>query len=526
MAKLKAIWQKICEAAARRYKTSALLFGLLLVAALPPFYHTWAAFAAFCGVFALSQGQNSVKRLSAIGYWFGFGYFSAGFYWVGNALLIDAAKTGWMYPFVLLLGGGFFGLFTIFPFALMKFGKTQFSKILLFAAGWFLSAEWLRSVFLTGFPWNPLSSVLAFNPLWLQTLAWWGTYGLSMLIVIIATLPAVWLIKPSKRNILAPFCSLLLILGLWSYGKFALTQEVKLNDGEQIRVRLVQPSIPQTMKWSRNAVEKNFAQYVDLSRAEGLENIDFVVWGETASPFNLAYDLEHRLMAQEAVPPKGYLLAGMLQDGYDTNTGDYLLYNSLAAMDYFGQIHDIYSKNHLVPFGEYIPLRQYLPKWIKPLTNMVGQFAKGEKYQTIKLDSYAEFAPLICYEIIFSGQIVRKQNKPKWAIVLTNDGWYGISAGPYQHLVAAQMRAVEEGISVVRSANSGISAVINPYGIITSQIGLSERGYIDDVVKISMSHKTLFGEYGNMAPLCLAGLLLLLSAVINKYLGIVKRNLI
>ena len=523
MVKLKAIWQKICETAARRYKTSALLFGLLLVAALPPFYHTWAVFAAFCGVFALSQKQSSVKRLSAIGYWFGFGYFSAGFYWVGNALLIDAAKTGWLYPFVLLLGGGFFGLFTIFPFALMKFVKTRFSKILLLAVGWFLSTEWLRSVFLTGFPWNPLSSVLAFNPLWLQTLAWWGTYGLSMLIVIMTALPAVWLLNPHKRNIWAPFCSLLLILGLYIYGDFALVQWGKLNVGEQINVRLVQPSIPQTMKWSRDAVEKNFAQYVDLSRAEGLENIDFVIWGETASPFNLAYDLEHRVMAQEAVPPKGYLLAGMLQDGYEQNTGDYLLYNSLAAMDYFGQIHGIYSKNHLVPFGEYIPLRQYLPKWVKPLTNMVGQFAKGEKYQTIKLDGYAEFAPLICYEVIFSGQIVRKQNKPKWAVV-TNDGWYGISAGPYQHLVAAQMRAVEEGISIVRSANSGISAVINPYGIITSQIGLSEHGYIDDTVKISMSHDTLFGKYGNLAPLCLAGLLVLLAAAINKYLGIVKRN--
>ena len=462
--------------------------------------------------------------MSAIGYWFGFGYFSAGFYWVGNALLIDAAKTGWLYPFVLLFGGGFFGLFTIFPFALMKFVKTRFSKILLLAVGWFLSTEWLRSVFLTGFPWNPLSSVLAFNPLWLQTLAWLGTYGLSMLIVIMTALPAVWLLNPHKRNIWAPFCSLLLILGLYIYGDFALVQWGKLNVGEQINVRLVQPSIPQTMKWSRDAVEKNFVQYVDLSRAEGLENIDFVIWGETASPFNLAYDLEHRVMAQEAVPPKGYLLAGMLQDGYEQNTGDYLLYNSLAAMDYFGQIHGIYSKNHLVPFGEYIPLRQYLPKWVKPLTNMVGQFAKGEKYQTIKLDGYAEFAPLICYEVIFSGQIVRKQNKPKWAVVLTNDGWYGISAGPYQHLVAAQMRAVEEGISIVRSANSGISAVINPYGIITSQIGLSEHGYIDDTVKISMSHDTLFGKYGNLAPLCLAGLLVLLAAAINKYLGIVKRN--
>ena len=516
MAKLKAIWQKICEIAGKKYKTVSLLFGLLAVGALPPFFCWWLLFLAFGGVFALGHWQNSIKRLSAIGYWFGFGFFAAGFYWVGNALLIDAVKTGWMYPFVLLLGGGFFGLFTIFPFVLMKFGKSKFSKILLLAAGWFLSAEWLRSVFLTGFPWNPLSSVLAFNPLWLQTLAWWGTYGLSMMIVIIATLPAVWLVKPNKRNILAPLCSLLLISGLYLYGDFALVQWGKLNVGEQIRVRLVQPNIPQTMKWSRDSVEKNFAQYIELSRAEGLENVDFVIWGETASPFNLAYDLEHRVMAQEAVPPKGYLLAGMLQDGYDQNTGDYVLYNSLAAMDYWGQIHDIYGKNHLVPFGEYIPFRQYLPKWIKPVTNMIGQFAQGEKYQTIKLEKYAEFAPLICYEVIFSGQIVRKQNKPKWAVVLTNDGWYGISAGPYQHLVAAQMRAVEEGISVVRSANSGISAVINPFGIITSKIGLAERGYVDDVVQIGQSHSTLFGRFGNFVPLAISVFLVLLSLILNK----------
>ena len=153
---------------------------------------------------------------------------------------------------------------------------------------------------------------------------------------------------------------------------------------------------------------------------------------------------------------------------------------------------------------------------------MVGQFAKGEKYQTIKLDSYAEFAPLICYEVIFSGQIVRKQNKPKWAVVLTNDGWYGISAGPYQHLVAAQMRAVEEGISVVRSANSGISAVINPYGKITSKIGLAERGYVDDTVKISMSHDTLFGQYGNMIPLLMA----LILTAFACFLGFSVKNTI
>ncbi len=511
------LWQKICETAVRKYKTSALLFGLVLVGALPPFYHSWLILVAFCGVFALACRQNSWRRLVALGYWFGFGYFSAGFYWVGNALLIDAEKTGWMYPFVLLLGGAFFGLFTIFPFMIMKFTNSLVGKIFMLAGGWFLSTEWLRSVFLTGFPWNPLSSVLAFNPVWLQTLALWGTYGLSTVLIVVVTLPVIWMIKPCKNNLWAPLGAALLVLGFWEYGQISLKQSEQQNKGEQIKVRLVQPSIPQTMKWSRDAIEKNFSQYVKLSCAQGLENIDFVVWGETASPFNLMYDLEHRVSAQEAVPPQGYLLAGMLQDGYDKVSGDYMLYNSLVAMDYWGRIYDVYSKNHLVPFGEYIPLRKYLPKWVKPMTNMVGQFARGEKYQTIKLENYAEFAPLICYEIIFSGQVVRQKNKPKWAVVLTNDGWYGMSAGPYQHLVAAQMRAIEEGISIVRSANSGISALINPYGVITAQIGLSERGYVDGIVKIGLSHDTFFGRFGNVIPFLLSLFLLFGAFIAGRF---------
>lgn len=515
MLRFKDIYEKIFQIVMRYYKTTSLFLGISATGALPPFFHTWCLLA-FCGVAVLGCVKQNAKQLVAIGYWFGFGFFSFGFYWIGNALLIAPQQTGWLYPFVLVLNGVFFGLFVILPILIMKWGKTTLSKILFMSAGWFLSAEWLRSVFLTGFPWNPLSSVLAFDPVWLQTLSLWGTYGLSIVVLLIVTLPVVWFLKPCCKNVYAPIVSLLGILFLYGYGEYSLVQFGSLQDGEQIRVRLVQPSIPQSMKWNKTTVEENFADYIGLSQGSGLEYIDFVVWGETASPFNLLYDVEHRLMAQEAIPPQGYLLTGMLQDGYDSRTGDYVLYNSFFVMDYFGRSYDVYSKSHLVPFGEYIPLRSYLPHWVKPLTNMVAQFAKGRKYQTIKLDGYAEFAPLICYEIIFSGQIVRWQNKPKWAVVLTNDGWYGISAGPYQHLVATQMRAVEEGISIVRAANSGISAVINPVGVITSQIGLSERGYVDDTVKIDMSHNTLFGQYGNKIPFIISCFLIVFALLLNR----------
>ena len=158
-----------------------------------------------------------------------------------------------------------------------------------------------------------------------------------------------------------------------------------------------------------------------------------------------------------------------------------------------------------------------------PLTNTVAEFGRGKQFATIKLDKYPEFAPLICYEIIFSDEVVRKVNKPKWMVVLTNDGWYGISSGPYQHLAAAQMRAVEEGISIVRSANSGISAIINPYGEITAQIPLGTQDTINSIVKPDMARWTLFGEYGNNIPLIMSMAIFLLGLLFNLSGRIIKK---
>jgi apolipoprotein N-acyltransferase len=184
-----------------------------------------------------------------------------------------------------------------------------------------------------------------------------------------------------------------------------------------------------------------------------------------------------------------------------------------------------YDKSHLVPFGEYIPLRQYLPEWVRPLANTVAEFGRGEKYKTLKIGRYPAFAPLICYEIIFSDEIIDKdvKQRPTWAVVLTNDGWYGISSGPHQHLAAAQMRAVEEGITVVRSANSGISAVINPYGEIKAQIPLGERGAIDALVKPEEAHSTLFSQYGIKIPLAMSCILILLALMLS-FVPALQRN--
>ncbi len=493
-------------------KTAAFVLGLILSLALPPYYQIWALFLAFSGLMFLAFGTNRTRKLVGLGYWFGFGYFAAGFYWIGNALLIDVAQTGWLYPLVLLLNGAFFGLFTILPAVVTKYGRNIFSKILLFAAVWCLSAEWLRSFLFTGFPWNPISSVLTFNMAMMQILAVFGTYGTSLLTVLVAAWPAIWLVQPNKYRAAAACLSLLAMLGAWQFGEYVSDTRVRVPDGHSILVRLVQPSIPQTLKWDRAALEENLQTYIDLSREKDIGYVDFTIWGETAYPYDLLYDEIHNRKLTAAVPTYGHLITGFLRrvdDGYY-----YTPYNSFGVINKKGALVGWYDKSHLVPFGEYIPFRKYLPEWVRPIANTVAEFGRGEKFKTLKVGDYPEFAPLICYEIIFSDEVVKKgADRPKWAIVLTNDGWYGISSGPYQHLAAAQMRAVEEGISVVRSANSGISAVINPYGEIVAQIPLAERGMVDALVKPDEAHLTLFGKYGNRIPLLMSVLVILLAFI-------------
>lgn len=493
-----------------RYKTAAFLGGLSAFA-LPPFYFFPLAFVSFTLLALMYYRENSLKRLAEIGYWFGFGYFAVGLYWIGNAVLVDAATTGWLYPVVLLMGGAFFGLFVIPAAMATKYANSVIGKVVLFSAVWGLCAEWFRSFFLTGFPWNPVSSVLTFSPQLMQVLSIFGTYGVSVLLIVIFSSPALWLTDRYNRKSLAAVCccGVLPLLLLWGYGEFVLRNGGSIEDSEVIRVRLVQPSIPQSLKWDRQTREDNFRQYAELSRTDFVP--DFIVWGETASPYDLTEDKYHQEILRSVIPENGYLITGMLRFGESDDR--YVPYNSLALINSAGQVLDTYDKTHLVPFGEYIPFRKYLPEWVRPLTNTVADFGQGRKYQTIKPENFPEFVPLICYEIIFSGQVVRKENKPKWMVLLTNDGWYGDSAGPYQHLAAAQMRAVEEGISIVRSANNGISAVIDSYGRIVQSLKLNEKGALNAEVKLDQAHDTLFGRYGNIVPVTLC--LLLIAVVIS-----------
>lgn len=487
-----------------------LVLGVLSVFSLTPWNFFPILFITFSYWFKSLNQAKTKKQGFLIGYYFGFGYFAFGLAWVGNALLIEATTFGWLYPLVLLASGSFFGLFYAFPAMLSVVYKNIYAKFIGFSA-WLVLFEWLRSFFLTGFPWNPIGSSLGFSPITMQMASLVGVFGLSLIVLLITMSPALYLLTKNKKVIVFSTILILLVLG---FGYFRINTYQDLRQSST-KIRLVQPAIPQTMKWNKEVLEDNFAQYINLSQTQGLEDIDFVIWGETATPFALEYEPDYLRQITQAIPKNGYLITGLLRYEFDEN-GRYQPLNSLVVINKKSQIMNWYDKSHLVPFGEYIPLRQYLPSFIRPIAAAIGNFKSGSGPKTIKLGDLPSFGASICYEIIFPAQNINKTHRPEFLINLTNDGWYGDSSGPHQHLLTAQMRALEEGLSVVRVANTGISALISPLGEVLAFIPLNISGILDINLPILSSIQTLYSFTGNYLIVILCLLLLGLAQLVKN----------
>ena len=493
-----------------------LFFGLMCAGAVgslvfPPFVNSLAGYAALTlFLFYLFYGERSKKELFFLAYAFGFGFYAVGFSWINNALLIDDNRFAAFVPVVFFATGGFFGLFWAIPAALSGKIKERYGRMLAFCAA-FVFFEWVRSFIFTGFPWNLLGTALSFDVRFIQGAAYVGTYGLSLMLMMFLCGAALLGMSVKERRFLRGslfflFIPLIFVLGT-GYGAS------ELEKGESMKVRLVQPSIPQTLKWHKAVAYKNFREYIDLSKGENeesglnLDDVDLVFWGETACPYFLDYDREHLQELTEAVPQNGFLVTGLLRVGMEN--GKTTPYNSMFVINGKGEIKDYYDKAHLVPFGEYLPFRAYLPDFMKPIAGVIGDLGRGEKYKLIKVDGLPVMGGAICYESIFPSEVLNKSEKPEILAVLANDGWYGVSAGPYQHLAAAVMRAVEEGITVIRSANTGISAVIAPNGEVLGRIELNERGAKDVKIDFKLSKNTIYGQWGNFVLMGLLALVLL-----------------
>lgn len=459
----------------------------------PPFHGYWFGIIAlvFFLVFLLKE-KRSKTALFKSAYAFGFGFYATGFCWINNALLIDGDKFIGFVPVVFVATGLFFGLFWALPSLCMAWGRTIYARALFFCVA-FVAMEWVRSFIFTGFPWNLLGTSLSFDVRLIQGAADIGTYGLSFVLLVLLCGVAMLGLAGYQRRFDKKAAVFVVAPLLFLAAEAVRFQPVTAVDG--LKVRLVQPSIPQTFKWHPAMLSQNFRQYIDLSKVEALDDVDIVVWGEAATPYQLDDNEEAMAQITEAVPDNGFLITGLLRAGMVH--GKIVPFNSMFVINKQGEIKDYYDKSHLVPFGEYLPYRAYLPEFVEPIANVVGDLGQGEKYKNLKVDGLPLMGGSICYESIFPKEVLNPHQKPEMLVVLANDGWYGISSGPYQHLAAAQMRAVEEGISVIRSANTGISALIAANGEILAQIGLNQVGFVDGRLPKQLSKNTPYGKYGN-----------------------------
>ncbi|WP_337996459.1 apolipoprotein N-acyltransferase [Oleispirillum naphthae] len=511
---------------ARRAAALAALAGVAAAAALPPLSALPLLPLCLSGLYLLWAAADArprpARRRFLVGWAFGAGYFAAGLYWVAEAFLVDAATYGWMIPFALGGLGVGLGLFPGAALWLAGFAPARpLARWAGFAAAWVL-AEWLRGWVLTGFPWNALGIVWAPLPAFAQAAAAIGMYGLSWLVALAATAPAAGRLAAfgAARGVLRGCGVLALIVAVQGLAGWARLPAGPAPAHAHAALRLVQPNIPQTEKWRSALRRENLLQHVLLSRRPGWESRTLVVWPETAStfPLDLPQDALARNLAAQAAPPGGWLIAGAPRR---TPPGEpFRLWNSVIALSAAGEIGDIHDKAHLVPFGEYVPGHGWLP--IAKLAAGRVDYSPGPGLRTVHLSGAPPYSPLVCYEIVFPGAVADPKDRPEWLLNVTNDAWFGLSAGPHQHLAAAALRAVEEGLPVARAANTGISAVIDPYGRIVARLALGSRGVIDAELPRALP-ETPFSRLGNGVPLALAAMGFLAACLAARY-GLHRRR--
>ncbi len=498
----------------RRYGLAAAL-GAVGAAALPPAHAVFLLVPAFTGLAWLIAGAGTARRPAraafAAGWWFGFGYFVAGLYWLSLALLTDAERFGWLVPFAVPSIAAGLALFCGAASLAVHLSRARGVGLVLALAVAWTAADWLRGVVLTGFPWNLVGTAWAYSDSMIQATALTGIHGLGLLTVAVAAAPAVLdrvTAVPGdagRRAIRVLAAAAAAVALVWAGGALRLGSAPPLAAAAMVpgvQLRLVQANIFQNHKWRADLRAANLSRHLSMTVAPGFEEATHVIWPETAAPFVLTADAERRaaVAAVAAVaPPGGLLITGAPRM---TAARD-RIWNSLVAIDEAAAIVGVYDKFHLVPFGEYVPLRDWVG--IAKLTHGAVEFSAGPGPRTLRLPGLPPVSPLICYEVIFPGRVLDAEDRPDWLLNITNDAWFGISAGPYQHFAAARLRAVEEGLPLVRVANTGISAVVDPYGRVVASLGLGRRGVVDSPLPLPLAGLTPYAALGDW------GLLLLLA---------------
>jgi apolipoprotein N-acyltransferase len=438
----------------------------------------------------------AVRNAFSAGWWWGFGYFVAGFWWLGAAFLVEPQDFVWAMPLGVLGLPAFLALFPALGFALARLGWSPGpSRILMLAAALGFS-EWLREHVLTGFPWNDYGMALGNHLLLAQFAAIGGLPALNVLTVAIFAAPAL-LADVSRGQRRVPIGLLAAggaLIALAAFGAIRLSAPHP-RDLPGVNARLMQPNIVEDENFSPAHKDEIVAHYLSLSdRATspehtGLADVTLLVWPESAFPFILTEDPPSLAAIGGALPANTTLVTGAARIGIVTQAGkDYPAYfNSMLAIARGGIILDTYDKVHLVPFGEYLPFESALMHLgLHHFVHIPGGFAPGFSHRLMHLPGLPPVMALICYEAIFPEEALPNDlppgTEPGFIINVTNDAWFGRTAGPYQHMAQARLLAIEEGLPMLRDANTGVSAVVDPYGRVLHQLGLGQEGVVDSAL--------------------------------------------
>lgn len=520
MSRLEGIAQGVGRLGGWRRAGLLLLAGAAAGLAMPPI-DLWPLLFVTFPVLVWSLERVSLRQAFMAGWLFGLGYFAACFYWIGIAFLVDAATYLWMMPFMVgALAGGMALYWGLAATVTVMLGQRGLARIIALAT-LLAIAEWLRGHLLTGFPWTaPGLAVDGMGGL-AQAASLIGMPGLTLLIVLWAALPALAGFAGTRgREWAAGMLFLAFLPGLWLWGNHRLGEDAGSNV-EGVALRIVQPDIAQEAKWRREAARENFDKLKRLSmqstpaRPRGIDDATVVIWPESAVSFFVDESAQGLSELAAMLPERTLLVMGALRRDAE-GQGERRVYNSVLAFDGDARLIAHYDKWRLVPGGEFLPFEDILkPLGFRKVVTVPESFAAGPGPRSIAMPGLAPATVLICYEAIFPHDLIDAAERPSWIINVTNDAWFGNSSGPYQHLAQARLRTIEQGLPLIRAANTGISAIIDAYGRIAARLPLGDEGIIDGALPASLP-RTLYARAGDFM---LAGLVVTLLVA-----GIVLRQ--
>jgi len=484
---------------------AALCAGAVSALAFAPYNIFAAQLLGYAVLLLLLEGCS--RRLFSValtGWAFGFGQFFVGLFWISHAFQVDAAKHAWQIPFVLTLLPGGLALFpalasaaaTLFwrtAVAATLFWRTAVARVLSLSVA-LGASEYLRGHILTGFPWNIAAYGWGAIPEILQSTSFFGAYGLGLVTILLGVSLSLLFARKISRAFFLPVAMLGLFAAFWGWGALRLSAPVA--SVPDVHLRIVQPNIAEAEKFDARFTERNWRRLLDLSRSPAAVAPTHIIWPESAVPFVLerepaALDEITVLTGNSHVLITGAVRITPGKDGKQN------YYNSVYFFGHGGKIQGIYDKFHLVPFGEYLPLESFFHALgVDRLVNSPGGFSAGPGPRTFAISGAPKVGPLVCYEIIFPNAVTGNP-RPGWLVNVTNDAWFGTFSGPYQHLLTARVRAIEEGLPIVRAAGTGVSAVIDPKGRLIAALGMDRMGVLDAPLPEALS-ATYYARFGDI----------------------------